>query len=207
MRHDLHTLRVFSDGNNLFYRRFPVGSIDVIYVDETGFNLHIRRNYGRGPKGQRVTITVPNSRGRNVSVCAAMNMNGLLMYEGRVGAFNSERFVSFLDSLLQGFGGEKKFLVMDNVRFHHTIAVREKIESHNSEIIFLPPYSPQLNPIELLFSKWKQIIKTGVRLFNTTELIEKINSASAEITVNDCQGWVRHSSRYLSTALTRQNFE
>ncbi|KII69795.1 hypothetical protein RF11_05897 [Thelohanellus kitauei] len=115
-------------------------SDDTIYIDETGFNLHLRRKFGRAPSRKRVSLVVTNSRGHNISVCAAMLSGGLLHFRARVGA------------------ARKKNIVMDNVRFHHTENVKRYLKDRGHTIIYLPPYSPQLNSIELLFSKWKRML-------------------------------------------------
>ncbi|KII66736.1 hypothetical protein RF11_09327 [Thelohanellus kitauei] len=79
-----------------FVYGIPFSTTDVIYVDETDFNLHIRRSYGRSQRGKRASITVANSRGRNISVCAAMNVAGVLNYRSIVASYNKTEFVQFL---------------------------------------------------------------------------------------------------------------
>ncbi|KII68698.1 hypothetical protein RF11_01057 [Thelohanellus kitauei] len=133
-------------------------SEDVIYIDETGFNLHLRRKFGRSLNGKRVAITVSSSKGVNIRVCAAMHNGELVNFRSRIGAYNSNEFIQFLTQLFERIGTGKKHLLMDNVRFHNTENVTNGAESRGHDIIFLPPYSPQLNPIELVFSKWKSIV-------------------------------------------------
>ncbi|KII65391.1 hypothetical protein RF11_03493 [Thelohanellus kitauei] len=95
---------------------------------------------------------------------------------------------------------------MDNVRFHHSIEVRQALESRGHRILFLPPYSPQLNPIELLFSKWKSIIKSRMVIFDGNTLLATISEASTQISRSDCEGWIRESTRFASKALQREHF-
>ena len=123
----------------------------MVYVDETGFNLHIRRRFGRSERGSRANIVVANSRGRNISDCSAMNISGIVNYRSIVGYYNTLEFIEFLRQCLNHLSNTSKVSVMDNVRFHHSRDVCNVLESQGHEIFFLPPYSPQLNPIELLF--------------------------------------------------------
>lgn len=148
---------------------------------------------------------VANSRGRNISVCAALTNEGLVHFRALLGSYNTAEFVVFIQELMTRLPLGPKIMVMDNVRFHHAAPVRDAVESLGHEIFFLPPYSPQLNPIELLFSKWKSIIKREISVFDTRRLLEVINSAAEEISIDDCGGWVRESTRCASRALQREN--
>ncbi|KII74961.1 hypothetical protein RF11_00206 [Thelohanellus kitauei] len=80
---------------------------------------------------------------------------------------------------------------MDNVRFHNSSSVSAFIQTRVYNIIFLPAYSPQLNPTELPFSKWKLIVKRSITVFGNERLYEVLRSASAEIIQNDCEGCER----------------
>ncbi|KII72694.1 hypothetical protein RF11_15203 [Thelohanellus kitauei] len=113
--------------------------------------IEARRRYGRSQRGERARIVVANSRGRNITVCAAMNISGLVNYRIIVASFNKNEFCQFLRECFQKLSNTPKIFVMDNVRFHHSIEVRDVVESQRHRIVFFPPYSPQLNPIELLF--------------------------------------------------------
>lgn len=186
--------------------RIPFTSGNVIYVDETGFNLHIRRRYGRSRRGERVNLVVANSRGRNISVCSSMSMDGMIHYRAILSAYNTWEFIIFLEEICQRLDRTPKIFIMDNVRFHHSAEVRETVEALGHRIHFLPAYSPQLNPIELLFSKWKNIIRSNVTIFDTNRLLEAINDASSHITQSDCIGWIHESTRYASKAIQRENF-
>ncbi|KII74595.1 hypothetical protein RF11_04910 [Thelohanellus kitauei] len=156
----------------------------VIYIDETGFNLHIRRRYGRSQIGERSHIVVANSRGRSINVSAAMNISGFMNCRSIVASFNKNEFCQFLRECFQNLSKTPKIFVMDNVHFHHSIEVREVVESQGPRIVFIPPYSPQLNPIELLFLKWKNIFK---------QLLPRSG--------DDGAGWIREATRFASRSL------
>ena len=137
----------------------------VVYIDEAGFNLHLVRRRGRSRIGTRVTIETANSRGSNISICAAISPTlGMLYYKIRLGAFNSEEYVKFLRELVDQrpvLQTRSFHLIMDNARFHKTDAVKtvftQRTPIHMQE--FLPPYSPQLNAIEECWSKIKAYVK------------------------------------------------
>ncbi|XP_039890851.1 uncharacterized protein LOC120735527 [Simochromis diagramma] len=135
-----------------------------IFVDEAGFNLAKARRRGRNVIGKSATVNVPGQRGANITMCAATSTDGPLLHRPLIGPYNTERLLAFLHDL---YGrvvlGEERdaerrnqptfITVWDNVAFHHSRAVTEWFAAHpRMESLFLPPYSPFLNPIEEFFS-------------------------------------------------------
>ncbi|KII64916.1 hypothetical protein RF11_06127 [Thelohanellus kitauei] len=98
-----------------------------------------------------------------------------------------------------------KFFGMDSVRFHHSIEVREVVEPQGYPIVFIPPYSPQMNPIELNFSNARNI-KSGMSLFDGNTWLTKISAASTQISGDDCASWVLEATRFPSRALQPECF-
>ena len=147
----------------MFLNDAPADRNDVIWVDESGFNLHLRRRHGRAISGHRAAVVVANSRGRNISICAAMSGDGFIHHLQQFGGFNSDLFCDFLTSLfaiLHARGRVNCWIVLDNVRFHHCANVANTAARAGHRLIFLPTYSPMLNPIESLFGKWKIGVRT-----------------------------------------------
>jgi transposase len=133
---------------------------DLVFIDETGFNLHTSAGYGYAPIGETPWINVPTQRGRNVSLIAAISISGILSFSIVSGAFNTLRMVQWCqESLLPSIMGRRVVFVMDNASFHHSTTVAEVMTSNGSRIQFLPPYSPQINPIEQVFSCVKSRFK------------------------------------------------
>jgi transposase len=193
-----------------FLSNAPADRRQILWIDECGFNLHIRRKFGRAKIGMRASVTVANNRGTNISVSAAMNEEGLLYEQLRPGAYNAESFHTFLQNLFQLLstrGQNNCWLVMDNVKFHHCDVVVNCARSHGHEIIFLPPYSPMLNPIESLFSKWKILIRTQGISMTRDQLLAKMATARFEITASDCLGWIRETNRNLALSTQEHAFE
>ncbi|KAL0198989.1 hypothetical protein M9458_007529, partial [Cirrhinus mrigala] len=138
-----------------------------IYVDEAGFNLSKVRRRGRNLIGYRATITVPGQRGANITMCAAISNDGVLCHIPTIGPYNPERLITFLNALHESLippeergllrpGMPLFVIIWDNVAFHHSRLVNEWFGVHpRMMMLFLPAYSPFLNPIEEFFSAWR----------------------------------------------------
>ncbi|CAG8707848.1 7176_t:CDS:2, partial [Cetraspora pellucida] len=130
---------------------------DMVYIDETGFNLHLSKSRGHAHRGQSAIRKVVSNRVKNISVIAAINENGVLHYKSILGLVNSEIFVTFIDELLRIIPN-RKFLVMDNIYFHKSDIVKEIVKDTIYQILYIPPYSLFLNLIENCFSKIKDSV-------------------------------------------------
>ena len=126
----------------------------LLYLDETGFNLHVGVTRAWSEVGQTPVLVVPTNKGQNVSALVCISTVGVKMVTVKDGAFNSTDFVAFLTDMANQnpalLSGEAT-LVMDNARIHHAVNVIQFLEEKGIRYIFLPPYSPELNPIEVLF--------------------------------------------------------
>jgi transposase len=188
----------------------PVDRRCIVWVDEVGFNLHLRRRQGRAMRGQHASVTVPNNRGRNISIAAAMSEDGFIHHRVQVGAYNAMLFIDFLGELFVKLRENERYgcwIVLDNVRFHHTEAVLVFVQANGHTLRFLPAYSPMLNPIESLFSKWKSLIKTEHVPYNQQELLTNIRRGVQAISIQDCLGWIHDTTRNLSLCLLNQPFD
>lgn len=189
---------------------------DYIYVDEAGFNLTKKRKRGRNIIGQRATVNVPGQRGGNITICAAISRNGVVAHNAVLGPYNTARLISFLDSLndtlipqeerdLEGPELMKFVVVWDNVRFHHSQLVREWFATHPRFVmVFLPAYSPFLNPIEELFSSWRWKVYDR-NPYGRATLLQAMEEACGDIDADACQGWIRHSQRFFPRCMAREH--
>nr|XP_004212365.2 uncharacterized protein LOC101237169 [Hydra vulgaris] len=176
----------------------------IFFIDEVGFSLSMQVRRGRSLAGKRATQTVTNIRSRNISVCYAMNKNGILKYEAQTRAFNTESFFDFIRLVLAQLAVNKvvgSILILDNVQFHKTDVVHNEIVRAGHSLIFLPPYSPFLNPIENMFSEWKQFIR---RCSPRTELLENIQNGALNITSTNCNNYFAHVLRYMIPCSKRE---
>ena len=177
-----------------------------IYIDETGFNVSMRLSRGRSLIGLPAVLQVPAIRSRNISICCGIRRSGLVKYETKISAYNSNSYCEFLSSLfsyLRENGVNSAVLVMDNVRFHKTSEIRNLIAGSEFEYIYLPPYSPFLNPIENMFSKWKEHVKRCSPQ-NEEELFSLIEEGSRLITAEDTEGYFRKMLSYISRCISRE---
>lgn len=170
----------------------------LIYLDETGVNQHQTRNYGYSPINSKSYKLVKANRGTNISCMVAIKVTGVICFELKDGAFNGDDFIIFIKthSLPHFQRNPTDVLIMDNCRFHHRRDVTMLLEEKRIPFMFLPPYSPQLNPIEEYFSSFKSQISAFVTInISRLELKERI----IEILNNpivDFNGWFRNMRRW-----------
>jgi transposase len=194
----------------MFLNNAPADQRLIIWTDESGFNLHLRRKFGRARRGALASVTVPNNRGSNISVCAAMSEEGLLHEKLSPRPYTAELFCEYLDELfieLRRLGRAACWIILDNARFHHCAVVNECVTRNGHSLVFLPAYSPMLNPIESLFGKWKTLIQTQGVSYTQDELLAHMAIARYEISIPDCLGWIRDVGRNIGLSLTNHIFE
>lgn len=182
---------------------------EILYVDEAGFNLCKRRRRGWNIIGQRATVGVPGQRGANITMCAAISRNGVEARDPLLGAYNSVRLINFLDGLYNRLvqpNAQMVFIIVwDNVNFHHALTVRDWFTAHPEfRSLFLPPYSPFLNPIEEFFSAWRWKVYDR-RPYEQATLLQAMDEACNDITAQQCQGWIRHSRRFYQRCLANED--
>jgi transposase len=183
--------RVYSEW---FLRMTNSGRI-IVYFDETGFQVSMRRYYGRAPAGQRALRVVPAIKTTNRTVMAAMSRDGLIHYKALEGPGNRVRLLQYLDELFTIFEAREMtrvILVMDNAVFHRCAEIRAAIEGKGHELAFLPAYSPFFNPIENMFSQWKSLVRGGSP-GNEAELMGMVGSFMGIVTREHCQNYCQHA--------------
>lgn len=176
----------------------------IFSIDEMGCNLHTRRNYGRSPVGQPAVISTPTQRGNNLSICAAIGVDGVRHYRTKIGAYNTGEFLIFLNELYPKIEEPTNAaFLMDNVKFHHSHVIKQWFEEKKIVQVFVPPYSPMLNPIEECFSKvHREICMARVSTANT--LVAAVASAFSSVTAKNCRGWFEHTIAYNTQCLRKQ---
>jgi transposase len=165
----------------------------LVFVDESGFHTSMTRLRARAPRGQRAYGKVPRNRGKNQSLIASITLEGG-MGESVVieGTTDAEIFEAYVERFLAPTLEEGRVVVLDGLGAHRTGKVRELIEATGAELVFLPSYSPDLNPIEEAFSKIKGIArKVGARTREALE--EAIAVALSTVTPEDSAGWFKHA--------------
>ncbi|KII64348.1 hypothetical protein RF11_01154 [Thelohanellus kitauei] len=145
-------------------------------MDETGFNYQNRRNICISRQGKCANITVSNSMGRHIRFHTVMKVAAPINYRSVVSLYEQTEQVKLFCHGLQQFSLTPKIFVMDNSRFNYSIELPKAFEFRGYRIVFLPLYYPQLNRIELIFSKRKRIIKSGMTVFGGNTLLATLRS-------------------------------
>ncbi len=182
---------------------------EFIYVDEAGFNLTRTRRRGRNIIGHRAIVNVPGQRGGNITLCAAITQNGVLHRHAHMGPYNTALILTFLDQLHNIAANQidhmQYFVVWDNVSFHRSALVQNWFQQHpHFTVLYLPPYSPFLNPTEEFFSAWRWKVY-DLRLQAEVPLIQAMEEACDQMEVAAMQGWIRHSRRFFPRCLANDN--
>jgi transposase len=165
----------------------------LVFVDESGFNTSMTRLRARAPKGKRAYGKVPRNRGKNTTLIAAITLEGAMGESMTVeGATDALAFEAYVEHFLAPSLCTGQVVVLDGLGAHRTEKVRELVEARGADLVFLPSYSPDLNPIEEAFSKIKQLVrKAGARVREA--LVEAIGRALATVTPEDAAGWFAHA--------------
>ena len=176
------------------WRFLVAGEIDaqrLVFVDECGTNTSLNPLYAWSPRGERAYGEAPRNWGSNVTLLASMTREGMGASIAVEGATTKAVFEAYVEEALAPSLRPGQVVVMDNLSSHKGQRVRELIEGRGCELLFLPPYSPDLNPIERAFAKLKASLRRAqARTFGA--LIEAMGRGLGEITDQDASGFFRH---------------
>jgi transposase len=165
----------------------------LVFIDESGFNIAMAPLYARAPKGRRAYAQVPKNRGENSSLIAALSLNeGISAAMTLEGAVDGIAFQIYVREVLAPTLRLGQIVVLDNLQVHKNQAVREAIKAQSCELLFLPSYSPDFNPIEQAFSKLKTFVRKR-KAWTKQALDDAIAAAFAAITLQDVIGWFSHA--------------
>jgi transposase len=158
------------------------------FVDESGVNLAMTRRFGRAPRGERVIGAVPQNYGTNLTMLAALSLHGIEAVMTIEGATDAEVFQAYVEQVLVPTLRPGDIVVLDNLSAHKMTTIREVIEGRGARLLYLPPYSPDLAPIEQAWSKIKTFLRAAKA--RTCEALElAIQQAVTTITAADAHGW------------------
>ncbi len=131
----------------------------LVFIDETWATTNMTRLRGRCPRGERLVAAVPHGHWKTSTFVAGLRTTGLTAPLVLDGAMNGEAFRAYVDQILVPTLTPGDIVIMDNLASHKVAGVREAIEACGASLLYLPPYSPDLNPIEPSFSKLKALIR------------------------------------------------
>jgi len=176
------------------WRVLVCGRVDgrrFVFVDECSTNTSLSPIYGWSRRGQRVCFEAPRNWGANVTLLSSMTLAGMGPSLAVEGATTKVVFEAYVERVLAPTLKPGQIVVMDNLSSHKGSRIRELIEARGCELLYLPPYSPDLNPIEEAFAKLKALLrKAGAR--TREALLEALGRALEAVSASDARGFFEH---------------
>ena len=163
----------------------------LVFVDEMGTNTSLSPVYGWSKKGRRAHCSVARNRGKNTTLLASMSVEGMGPSLAVEGATTARVFETYLERVLAPTLRKGQVVVMDNLSAHKGERVRELIEARGCQLLYLPSYSPDFNPIEEAFSKIKNLIRK-VEARSREALLEAIGAAISALSAQEARGLFEH---------------
>jgi transposase len=155
------------------------------------------RAYGRAPRGQRLVAAVPHGHWKTSTLVAALRCDGVSATGVFDGAINGETFLAFVEQVLVPTLRPEDVVIMDNLGSHKVAGVRQAIEAAGASLLFLPAYSPDLNPIEMAFAKLKAQLRA--RAIRTLEALwNALRPLTECVTPHECGNFLRHAGYFQS---------
>ncbi len=172
----------------------------LIFVDECGTHTSLAPIYGYAPRGERLYLSVPRGRAKNTTLLSSMTLEGMGPSLSVEGATTARVFETYVEKVLLPSLEPGQIVMMDNLSAHRPKRIKELIEQGGCELVYLPTYSPDYNPIEEAFAKIKNFLRKAAA--RTKEaLIEAIAAALSAITAEDIRGYFQHAGYRLTAQL------
>ncbi len=163
----------------------------LVFLDESGVTTEMTRRYGWAPRPERVSEAVPAGPWRTLTVLAALTTAGVLASMTIESPTDGDVFLAFVEQVLGPRLQPGHVVILDNLAAHKVEGVRQLIESRGAQLLYLPPYSPDFNPIEQAWSKVKQLLR-AVKARVLQQLEPAVAQALAAITAQNAQAFFRH---------------
>jgi transposase len=171
------------------------GRIDpkrLVFIDETWAKTNMTRTRGWAPRGKRLVATVPCRRWTTMTFLAGLRADGIIAPLVLDGPINGDAFRAWVEQFLVPSLRPGDVVVLDNLGSHKGPAVRRAIRAAGAHLLFLPPYSPDLNPIEMMFAKLKTLLrKANAR--SIAAVWHRIGALLSEFTSEECSNYIRHA--------------
>lgn len=164
----------------------------LVFIDETGTSTNMARLRGRAPRGERLIGKVPHGHWKTTTFVAALRSTALTAPCVIDGPMNGNTFLAYIEQVLAPTLMPGDIVVLDNLSAHKVAGVRETIESAGAQLLYLPPYSPDLNPIEQLFAKLKALLRKAAER-SRDGLWSRIASLLGTFTSEECANYLRNA--------------
>ena len=163
-----------------------------MFLDETWATTSMARLYGRGPRGERVVGAVPAGHWKVATFVAGLRADGLVAPMVIEGAMNGAAFLAYVEQALAPTLSRGDVVVLDNLGSHKVAGVREAVEARGASLLYLPPYSPDLNPIEQAFAKLKALLrKAAARTLEA--LVDAVGGSLGRFAPAECANYLANS--------------
>lgn len=163
----------------------------LVFLDETWAKTNMTRPRGRAPEGTRLVANVPHGHWKTTTFLAALRTSGLTAPLVIDGAVNGDLFLAYVRQQLAPTLQPGDIVIMDNLSSHKKAGVCESIEAVGAQLLYLPPYSPDLNPIEQAFSKFKWLLKSAKE--RTVEALwQTCGKLLDRFSESECRNYIRH---------------
>jgi transposase len=162
----------------------------LVFVDESGVTVGMTRRFGRCLGGKRLHEGTPESHWKVLTILGAMSLRGMVATMTIEAATDTDIFLAYLDRVLCPALRKGDVVVMDNLSSHKVQGVRSRIQAVGADVLYLPPYSPDLNPIEKAWSKLKQILRSD-KARSSEELFHAIQKNLPSLSPQNACAWFR----------------
>jgi transposase len=163
-----------------------------VFIDETWAKTNMTRRHGRARRGQRVIAKTPYGRWRTTTFIAGLRQDGIIAPFVIDGPIDGASFLAYVAKVLAPELRPGDILVLDNLSSHKSEAVKALIEAVGATVMFLPSYSPDLNPIELMFSKLKSLLR-GAAERTVDALWNRLGDLLNHFSPKECANYIRHA--------------
>ncbi|MCC8952707.1 IS630 family transposase [Bradyrhizobium sp. Pear77] len=170
------------------------GQIDLdpdrlVFIDETSANTKMARLYGRSPRGERCRAAVPHGHWKTTTFTAGLRSDGLIAPLVLDGPMDGDAFLAYVEQSLAPSLRPGDTVIMDNLPAHRVHGIREAIQAVGASLLYLPPYSPDFNPIEMAFSKLKALLRAAAAR-TMPDLWQAIANALKRFSPEECQNYL-----------------
>lgn len=164
----------------------------LVFIDETCTNTSMVRLRGRAPRGERLVDYAPHGHWKTITFVAGLRHRAMVAPFVLEGAMNGPMFLAYVRQCLVPTLKRGDIVVMDNLPVHKVAGVDEAIEAAGATLLYLPPYSPDLNPIELAFSKLKAHLRKAAER-TIPRLLRRIGRVVTDFSAQECRNFFRHA--------------
>jgi transposase len=163
----------------------------LVFIDEVGANTKMTRFRGRAPRGHRLVTKVPHGHWKMTTLVAGLRQDGITAPLVVDGPMNGDVFRAYVQQQIVATLRPGDLVIMDNLTSHKVAGVRQAIEAVGAELVYLPPYSPDFNPIEQVFAKLKALLRSAARR-TITQLEQTIGQLLDRFNEKECRNYFRH---------------